>query len=103
MTCAKVVVTCTIIARDGSRFVGRNDCAKPQPACPRLPGEGYEKCNSVCEQSGHAEEVALALAGDKSVGAVAYVEGHHRICENCESVLGKASVSAAHLASPPKE
>lgn len=103
MTCAKVVVTCTIIARDGRRFVGRNDCANPQPVCPRAPGEDYRKCIAICRQAGHAEEVAVDLAGLAAVGATAYIEGHHRICENCESVLQNASVAAAHLAPPPKE
>ncbi len=103
MTCAKVVVTCTIIAATGERFVGRNDCANPQPVCPRLPGEDYRKCIAICRQAGHAEEVAVKLAGSKSINAVAYIEGHHRICENCESVLQNAFVAAAHLAPPPKE
>lgn len=100
--CAKVVVTCTLIATDGERFVGRNDCANPQPTCPRLPGEDYAKCVNICRQPGHAEEVAVKLAGAKARGATAYVE-HHRICENCEGVLQSAFVAAAHLASPPKE
>lgn len=103
MTCAKVVVTCTLIATDGRRFVGRNDCANPQPTCPRTPGEGYDKCVNICRQAGHAEEVAVKLAGTAARGATAYIEGHHRICENCESVLQSAYVCAAYLDSPPKE
>lgn len=103
MTCAKVVVTCTLIATDGERFVGRNDCANPQPTCPRLPGEDYAKCVNICRQAGHAEEVAVKLAGAKADGATAYVEGHHRICENCFDVLYRAKVFAATLSPPPKE
>lgn len=103
MTCAKVVVTCTLITPAGERFVGRNDCANPQPACPRLPGEDYRKCIAICRQAGHAEEVAVKLAGDKARGAEAFIEGHHRICDNCQHVLADAGVAMATLGQPPKE
>ena len=60
--CAKRRVSCTIIDRGGRVFTGENDCANPQAVCPRAPGEGYEKCRSICQQAGHAEIMALEAA-----------------------------------------
>jgi deoxycytidylate deaminase len=99
--CAKTVVTCTLTAPTGERFIGRNDCANPQPVCPRDPGEGYEKCKTVCDQRGHAEEQALALAGEKAKGARAYIEGHTWACQNCQVALFAAGVASLTIGSPP--
>lgn len=100
--CAKQTVTCTLVAQDGSTIsVGQNWCLNPQAACPRLPGEGYLKCKTVCLQPGHAEEMAVALAGERAKGATAYVEGHTYACDNCQSVLKKAGVIRIEIASPP--
>jgi hypothetical protein len=101
--CAKAEVKCTLIATDGSRFVGGNWCENPQPKCPRAPGEGYEKCKTICKQLGHAEEVARMLAGDKAVGARAYLEGHRHACENCQVVLFGAGVESLSIKAPPAE
>lgn len=98
--CAKQVVTCTLIAKDGERFVGRNDCANPQAVCPRVPGEGYDKCKTVCDQRGHAEEQALALSGPKASGATAYVEGHSWACQNCQQALFGAGVKFLSIGAP---
>ena len=99
--CAKQTVQCTLVTPDGQRFVGRNWCLNPQEKCPRLPGEGYEKCKLICHQVGHAEETAVIQAGDKAKGATAYIEGHTYACDNCQSVLLKAGVVAIHIAPPP--
>ncbi len=56
--CAKMTVRCTLVTPAGEHIVGTNHCENPQPVCPRAPGEGYEKCTSVCRQVGHAEVVA---------------------------------------------
>ena len=101
MTCAKLVVTCTIVTPDHWRFVGRNDCDNPQPTCPRAPGEGYEKCASICQQHGHAEEVALHLADEYAIGARAYIEGHTHVCRNCQQVLTAAGVKSFTIGPPP--
>jgi hypothetical protein len=85
-------VTCTIVAVTGERFVGTNWCANPQAACPRLPGEGYQKCRSVCQQSGHAETDALRLAGEMAYGATATIEGHTYACQSCQEALFGAGV-----------
>lgn len=98
--CAKVRVRCTLIAADGRVWVGENDCRNPQPVCPREPGEGYAKCKSICDQPGHAEEMALAQAGEAARGAVAYVE-HKRVCAGCQAALAAAGVREWRLGPPP--
>ena len=90
--CAKRQVTCVITAANGKDFVGRNDCANPQDVCPRLPGEGYEKCRSICDQAGHAEIEALKAAGKHAKGAKADLHGHYWICEPCGRALREAGV-----------
>ncbi|WP_143328217.1 hypothetical protein [Caballeronia pedi] len=94
---------CTLIARDGERFVGENLCAVPQVVCPREPGEGYDKCITICGQSGHAETMALAAAGDKARGARAYVEGHGYACRDCQIQLFSSGVEALTIGAPPVE
>ena len=89
--CAKKHVVCTIATPFGKEFVGTNECRNPQAVCPREPGEGYEKCRSVCQQDGHAEIVALRLAGEEARGAVAYIS-HHRVCHECQDALRDAGV-----------
>lgn len=98
--CAKATVRCTLIAPDGSRFVGENWCANPQPVCPRVPGEGYEKCKTICQQEGHAEVVAVRVAGSKAAGTRAYLEGHTYACQNCQETLFGAGVLSLTVGVP---
>jgi pyrimidine deaminase RibD-like protein len=91
--CAKTTVTCEIVATDGQRFVGTNYCNNAQAVCPRAVGEGYEKCTSICDQVGHAEVVAVALAGDNAEGATAYLSGHTYACQPCQEALFGAGVA----------
>lgn len=102
MTCAKVVVRCTLITLTGERIVGENWCRNPQLQCPRLPGEGYEKCKSICGQEGHAEQVAVRRAGPEARGAVAYLEGHTYACEPCQAALAAAGVATLTIGPPPE-
>lgn len=93
--CAKQIVKCMIFTKDGEIYAGENFCHKAQVTCPREPGENYKKCKSICDQAGHAEEVALSYAkGDKAdlVDAVAVVVGHTRICKHCEHLLRQAKI-----------
>lgn len=83
-----------ITSRAGDVYEGENDCANPQPVCPRLPGEGYEKCRSVCDQAGHAEIEALKKAGAAAVGATAVIYGHYYACEPCAAALRDAGIAA---------
>ena len=97
MACAKKQVTCHIIGRDGLSFVGRNDCRNPQVVCPRLPGEGYEKCKTICDQIGHAEEVALMEAGDMAQGGTAVLSGIGYYCRECQLKLFAAGIKNLRL------
>lgn len=99
--CAKKRVACTIVAADGQRYVGTNDCVTPQAACPRLPGDGYEKCVSVCHQPGHAEVMALAAAGPAARGALAWIEGIGHVCDDCRVAMDAAGVMSWTLSAPP--
>lgn len=104
MTCAKLEVRCTLVTANGEYVVGTNACANPQPACPREPGEGYEKCTTICHQAGHAEEVALARllkTGATAEGAHAYVEGHTHACRACQEQLYAAGITAVTMGPPP--
>lgn len=90
--CAKKHVTCILRGTDGMEYLGTNFCLNPQETCPREPGEGYEKCSTICEQVGHAEEVALSMAGDRAKGATAHVSGIGWACRNCQEQLYGAGV-----------
>jgi deoxycytidylate deaminase len=92
--CAKRQVECIITDKTGFQWIGRNDCANPQTTCPRLPGEGYEKCKSICDQAGHAEIEALKLAGEHANGAKATLLGHYWICEPCGAAIRNAGITA---------
>lgn len=74
---------------------------RPQERCPRLPGEGYAKCKDICWQPGHAEEVALELAGDNARRATAYLEGINYYCKSCQVKLITAGVLALKFGAPP--
>jgi deoxycytidylate deaminase len=96
MTCAKQRVTCTITTPGGQTIIGENDCASPQDACPRLPGEDYTKCKTICGQYGHAEISALAVAlmrGLDLKGATAVLRGHTYFCMECQHALFRSGVS----------
>ena len=95
MTCAKRIVSCTIVSLDGRGVTATNHCNNPQTVCPRAPGEGYGKCIAICEQHGHAEIQALHAAqrlGLSVEGASAYVLGHHHACEECCLALKRHGV-----------
>lgn len=96
MTCAKKKVVCLIVNGVDS-FVGTNDCENPQETCPRAPGEDYTKCKTICKQKGHAEEIALNLAGEKAKGSVVYLKGINWYCRTCQEKLFKAGVQSLKL------
>jgi deoxycytidylate deaminase len=101
--CAKTTVRCTLVTPTGEHIVGTNACANPQPTCPRAPGEDYTKCNTVCDQQGHAEVQAVRKAkafGASLVGSRAYIEGHTYACMNCQHVLFAAGVEAVSVGKP---
>ena len=100
--CAKATIKATLITEDGRRFIGMNWCRTPQARCPREPGEGYEKCATVCSQYGHAEIVACCVAGTAAEGATLYLEGHTYVCGECLRHLAKMGVYDVFVGvSPP--
>jgi len=105
--CAKTTVTCTIVVENGvggarTYYVGQNVCRSPQVRCPREPGEGYEKCASICDQVGHAEAVAASLVtGQEAAGGVAYVTGHTYACDSCKAALAAVGVTEVVIGPPP--
>lgn len=95
MTCAKTVVTCEIVTPAGIIFTGENACGNAQSVCPRGPGEGYEKCKSICQQEGHAEEMALKQAEAAGVdlrGSRVWISGIGHYCKDCQLKLFAAGV-----------
>lgn len=95
MTCAKTRVRVTLTHPDGRSWAGENWCRNPQPVCPR---EGYDKCKTICDQVGHAEEDALRVAGEHARGCTASLDGHTYYCMPCQHKLYAAGVVA--LAAP---
>lgn len=100
--CAKRRVRCVIVASNGSSVEGTNDCANPQPSCPRTQGEGYEKCKTICQQAGHAEIEALKNAESDGLDlrrgfAYATIHGHHWICNACGEALRDAGVNVVQI------
>lgn len=94
--CAKRRVVC-VIEQGAQHFRGENDCENPQPTCPRTPGEGYEKCQTICQQGEHAEVKALKAAGDRAQDAIARIWGHYYICEPCGRALQAAGIHSITL------
>lgn len=99
MTCAKKVVKCYIVVatiKDGyHKFEGTNECRKPVKQCPRAPGEGYEKCKSICDQQGHAEEIALQKALKSGLDlskATVYIQGIDNVCKDCQLKMYAAGI-----------
>lgn len=104
--CAKQRVVATLIARDGLRFVGENDCENPQTECPRAglaTGEGYHLCRSICHQTAHAEINAIAAATGHTDGATLYIEGHYYACDACRLACDAAGIAEIVFAPPPSE
>lgn len=98
--CARVDVKATLVPPKGQRFVGRNEVRNPQLVCPRGPDDGYEMCGIICQQPGHAEIMALRLAGMWAIGATMYVE-HKKVCDTCAKMMQRAGVVRVVLGPPP--
>ena len=95
INCAKHVTVCKIVTKSGHTFYGENNCLVEQEECPRLPGEGYEKCKTVCFQVGHAEELAVlkALSHGMDLNGAKAIIGHERICDNCKNLLNAHGIT----------
>ncbi len=103
--CIKQVVTATIITPAGKRYVGSNYTTKDNGGiCPRAEmksGEGYDLCRDICGQIGHAEVIALMIAGDEARGSTLYIEGHTYACDSCKKAADIAGITSIIIGSPP--
>lgn len=98
--CARRKVWCEILTRKGMTFYGENICETPQTMCPRVPGEGYEKCKSICHQKGHAEVAAIAAAHEAGADlalSTATLYGHYWMCEPCGRALAESGVHSIRI------
>jgi DNA (cytosine-5)-methyltransferase 1 len=89
--CAKRNVT-AILIKDDKYWIGTNWCETPQNECPRITGDNYTKCTSICKQHSHAEIDVLEKAGNEASGSVLYLENHDHICDECKEALNKNGV-----------
>jgi hypothetical protein len=94
--CIKQTVKCTIVDIDSNtKYIGTNYCKNPQTDCPRkdMPtGVGYELCKKICNQVGHAEEVAANLVKTKIKNGYATIEGHTYACDKCKQILNEKGI-----------
>jgi len=100
--CAKRHVIAVIVPKGGQIGLGKNYtafniCENPQKECPRKEGEDYTKCREICGQRYHAEELALAFAGEDAMGATLYLKGHDHCCERCIDLMKRAGIRAYHV------
>lgn len=95
MTCAKVVVKAILTTVAGNEYHGENSCRKPQATCPRLPGEGYDKCRDVCDQQHHAEGAAIhaALDAGDAVDGGHMVVYHRHVCDGCQLQMRSLNIT----------
>lgn len=101
--CAKQQVTATLVDKSGMFYVATNGCENPQAVCPRgdLPsGVGYELCEHVCRQRGHAEVQAIKLAGKRAMGGTLFLQGHTGPCDHCSATAQTAGVTQI-IVGPP--
>jgi len=92
--CAKRRTFATLVLSSGRQVSSENMCLNAQATCPRADGEGYDKCRSICQQIGHAEERAIKgalLRGFDLQGAVCFVH-HHYACPACEALAAEHGV-----------
>lgn len=97
--CAKQT-TIAIIVNGDQFWVGSNWCKNPQNECPRkdMPtGQGYELCQSVCQQNAHAEVDACMKAGKDADGGTLYLIGHYYCCDDCKDVMEEYGIKDIHI------
>lgn len=92
--CAKQT-TIAIIENDGDYFIGTNWCHNPQTECPRGDmgsGKGYDLCEVICEQEGHAEINAIKTANGNTKGGTMFLIGHYYMCDDCKKACEEAGI-----------
>lgn len=97
--CAKRRTQAVLIGASGKAYAAENVCLNPQPVCPRLPGEGYEKCTTICRQTSHAELQVLDMAGADARGGRMQVS-HWYACDACAAAVKCAGVDSVQFTAP---
>lgn len=97
--CAKRRMQAVLVGRSGKVYAAENVCLNPQEVCPREPGEGYEKCKSICQQVGHGEEQVVAMAGPDAKGGSLTIS-HWYACPKCEVICRAAGIDFIDYTSP---
>jgi tRNA(Arg) A34 adenosine deaminase TadA len=93
--CAKRRVWSFLLLDNGVGFWGNNDCRTPQLVCPRDDGDGYDKCQTVCQQDRHAETMAIRKACDSGFplrAAHMWIMGHTP-CTFCQAAMDKHGIT----------
>ncbi len=95
--CFKREVCAIIVDEHGEIAVGQNLILNNDiTECPRVKGEGYDKCITVCNQPGHAETEAISAAKSRGMtlkGATLYLIGHYRVCSDCQRECDEAGLN----------
>jgi hypothetical protein len=97
--CAKRRVQAVLIGASGKAYAAENVCLNPQAVCPRAPGEGYDKCKTICRQVAHAELQVLDLAGADAHGGRMQVS-HWYACDACAATVKAAGVADVAFTAP---
>lgn len=97
--CAKRRMQAVLYGASGKVYAAENVCLNPQPVCPREPGEGYEKCQSICRQVAHGEVQVIAQAGADARGG-RLVISHWYACPSCEALCRAAGIADIQFTSP---
>jgi deoxycytidylate deaminase len=97
--CAKRRMQAVLTGASGRVYAAENVCLNPQPVCPREPGEGYDKCKSVCQQIGHGEAQVIAAAASDARGG-RLVISHWYACPSCEVLCRAVGIQHIEYTSP---
>ena len=88
--CAKQTTVAIIMKEKKFICMGTNAIKNDVDECARKnmkPGEGYELCQSICKQYGHAEERACYMGGPLVKGGTLYLIGHTHSCIKCLNTM----------------
>ena len=102
--CAKQE-TIAIIENNGRYWIDSNWCHNPQDTCPRYnmkTGEGYELCETICNQSNHAEVNVCLKAKHNAEGGILYLIGHTYCCDYCLSIIKEYGIKDIIIGKLPK-
>jgi deoxycytidylate deaminase len=97
--------TAAVIVRDGEIIAQGSNSGIRVEICPRVEkgsktGTDYHFCKEICQQEGHAEEMAIKVARKKGLdtkGADLYLFGHWWCCKPCWEAMESAGIKNVYL------